>query len=73
MVASKQLNRQGINRLTDRALKAFVTAAKIGTKLSDGGGLYAERTAGGLSWRLKYRYAGAERRYSMGNISLAEA
>jgi hypothetical protein len=54
-------------------VKAFATGAKIGTKLSDGGGLYAERTAGRLSWRLKYRYAGAERRYSMGSIPLGQA
>ena len=73
MGASRKLNQRGINRLTDRALKAFVATATIGSKLSDGGGLYAERTAGGISWRIKYRYAGAERRYSMGNVPLAEA
>ena len=73
MGASKQSNLRGVNRLTDRAVKAFVANAKTGSKFSDGGGLYAERTAGGLSWRIKYRYAGAERRYSMGSIPLAEA
>ena len=53
MGASKQSNLRGVNRLTHRAVKAFVANAKTGTKFSDGGGFYAERTAGGLSWRLK--------------------
>ena len=44
--ASTKSNLRGVNRLTDRAVKAFVASPTVGGKLSDGGGLYAERTAG---------------------------
>lgn len=71
--ASTQSNLRGVSRLTDRAVKAFVANATVGGKLSEGVGFYAERTAGGLSWRVKYRYAGAERRYSIGSVPLAQA
>jgi len=46
-------------------------------KLADGGGLYIEiATSGGKLWRLKYRYAGKEKRLSFGSypiVSLADA
>lgn len=46
-------------------------------KLSDGGGLYLEvSTSGSRYWRLKYRYAGKEKRLAFGvypEVSLAEA
>ena len=46
-------------------------------RLFDGGGLYLEVTpSGGKCWRYKYRYAGKERRLSLGlypDVSLAEA
>ena len=46
-------------------------------KLADGGGLYIEiATSGGKLWRMKYRYAGKEKRLSFGSyptISLADA
>ncbi|MHA4940918.1 tyrosine-type recombinase/integrase [Enterobacter hormaechei] len=46
-------------------------------KLSDGGGLYLEvATSGSRYWRLKYRYAGKEKRLAFGvypEVSLAEA
>ncbi|HCR60874.1 MAG TPA: integrase [Serratia liquefaciens] len=46
-------------------------------KLSDGGGLYLEvATTGSRYWRLKYRYAGKEKRLAFGvypEVSLAEA
>lgn len=46
-------------------------------KLSDGGGLYLEVTTNGSRyWRLKYRYAGKEKRLAFGvypEISLAQA
>ena len=46
-------------------------------KLSDGGGLYLEVTTNGSRyWRLKYRYAGKEKRLAFGvypEVSLAEA
>lgn len=46
-------------------------------KLSDGGGLYLEvTTSGSRYWRLKYRYAGKEKRLAFGvypEVSLAEA
>jgi integrase len=45
--------------------------------LSDGGGLYLEvAPAGGKYWRFKYRFAGKEKRISLGvygDVSLAEA
>jgi len=53
-------------RLSDTAIKN----AKPGLKpirLFDGGGLYLEISpAGGKWWRLKYRYAGKEKRISLG-------
>jgi hypothetical protein len=46
-------------------------------KLSDGGGLYLEVTTNGSRyWRLKYRYAGKEKRLAFGvypEVSLAQA
>ena len=46
-------------------------------KLSDGGGLYLEvATSGSRYWRLKYRYAGKEKRLAFGGypeVYLAEA
>ena len=46
-------------------------------KMSDGGGLYLEvDPAGGKYWRFKYRFAGKEKRISLGvygDVSLAEA
>ena len=46
-------------------------------KVSDGGGMYLEITSsGGTYWRLKYRYAGKEKRFSIGvypQVSLKEA
>lgn len=46
-------------------------------KLSDGGGLYLEvASSGSRYWRLKYRYAGKEKRLAFGvypEVSLAEA
>jgi len=39
-------------------------------KLFDGGGLYLEiMPSGGKLWRLKYRYAGKEKRLSFGSYS----
>jgi hypothetical protein len=40
-------------------------------KLSDGGGLYLEVTTNGSRyWRLKYRYAGKEKRLAFGVLDL---
>jgi integrase len=62
--------------LTDTAIRN----AKPGTKpvrLFDGGGMYVEISpTGGKWWRLKYRYAGKEKRMSLGvypKISLKKA
>jgi integrase len=53
------------------------TATEKPYKLSDGGGLYLEvDPAGGKYWRFKYRFAGKEKRISLGvygDVSLAEA
>lgn len=62
--------------LTDRAIRN----AKPGDKplrLFDGGGMYLEiAPAGGRWWRFKYRFAGKEKRLSLGvypDVALAEA
>lgn len=66
-----------LNRLSDKACKAFLARKAHGTKLSDGGGMYLFITpAGTASWRIKYRMEGKEKTYSVGNypeISLAAA
>lgn len=67
----------GTGRLTDKGIKAFVAKAEAGKKLSDGGGLFLFITsAGGASWRIKYRIGGKEKLYSIGqypHITLASA
>ena len=60
---------RGINRLSDRTVKAF--AGKPGEarkrKLFDGAGLYVTHTKKGTAvWRLKYRIGGQDRTYSIG-------
>lgn len=63
-------------RLTDKCLKNARPTTKT-LKLFDGGGLYLEiKPTGGKLWRLKYRFAGKEKRLSIGSyplISLKEA
>src|SRR5689334_6469900 len=59
----------GVNRLTDAKVRAF--AAKRGNdskkKLFDGSGLFLTHTkAGTATWRVKYRYGGVERVFSVG-------
>ncbi len=69
------------DRLTDAKIRAFLkrTSAAPGTvrKLADGGGLYLMRSPRGtLLWRIKYRFDGKERAYSVGpypEIGLAMA
>lgn len=60
---------------TKEAPKFIATARPY--KMSDGGGLYLEvDPAGGKYWRFKYRFAGKEKRISLGvygDVSLAEA
>lgn len=64
-------------KLTDKAVKAFITKGESGKKLADGGGLYLFITpAGGATWRIKYRIEGKEKTYSIGPyplVSLAAA
>ena len=60
---------RGTNRLTDRAIKAFLgkLLGASSKKLSDGGGLYLTTTRAGTPvWRLKYRLDGKEKLYSIG-------
>ncbi|MTC60091.1 Putative prophage CPS-53 integrase [Providencia rustigianii] len=61
------------NSQTSRASKPKDKAYK----LSDGGGMYLEVTPNGSKyWRMKYRYAGKEKRLALGvypSISLAQA
>ena len=53
-------------KLTDKAVIAAKPAEK-NYKLSDGGGLYLEvMPSGAKSWRLKYRFAGKEKRLVFG-------
>ncbi len=60
-------------RLTDTRLRTLTTPGKH----FDGGGLYLEVTpAGGRYWRLKYRFAGKEKRLALGvypDVSLKAA
>lgn len=62
--------------LTDTACKAAKGREKP-YKLSDGAGLYLEvMPHGSKLWRLKYRYAGKEKRLAMGaypEITIAKA
>lgn len=62
--------------LTDTAIRNAKPADKS-IRLFDGGGLYIEVSpAGGKWWRLKYRFAGKEKRLSLGvypEIGLKEA
>lgn len=52
--------------LTDTAIRKAKPTAKP-QRLFDGGGLYLEISpAGGKLWRLKYRYAGKEKRLALG-------
>jgi integrase len=55
-----------INKLTQKAITAHIKAGP-GGKLSDGGGLYLQVSpAGSVLWRVKYRYAGNDRLYAVG-------
>lgn len=68
------INRRATNKLSDKKVAAFIKACAAGKKLSDGGGLFVTITkAGNPCWRLKYRFAGKERLFSIGNVSLASA
>jgi integrase len=62
--------------LTELALKAAKPKEKI-YKLADGRGLYIEiNPTGSMYWRMKYRYAGKEKRISLGvypEVSLKNA
>ncbi len=62
--------------LTDTAIRNAKPGDKT-RKLFDGGGLYLEvAPSGGKWWRLKYRYAGKEKRLSLGvypDVSLKDA
>ena len=52
-----------MNKLIDLKLRSLKTPGKH----FDGGGLYLEVTAaGGRYWRLKYRFAGKEKRLAFG-------
>src|SRR5258706_12316697 len=54
--------------LTDLAVRTALPGAKT-IRLFDGGGLYIEIVpSGGKWWRLKYRYAGKEKRLSLGTF-----
>ena len=58
-------------KLTDRAVKAFITKGERGKKLADGGGLYLKILGtGGNSWRIKYRINRKEKSYSIGPYPL---
>ncbi len=70
------VTRSGIERLSDVVCRRITAGPKI-IKLSDGGGLYLAVMPGGAKlWRLKYRFAGKEKTYSIGAypaVTLAEA
>ena len=59
--------KRGINKLSDRKVRAFVAKGETGRKLSDGGGMFITLTPAGTPvWRIKYRLAGKEQLYSIG-------
>ncbi len=66
-----------LGKLTDKGVKRFVAKAEKGKKLADGGGLYLfAAPTGGLLWRIKYRFDGKEKTFSVGPyplVSLASA
>lgn len=68
---------RGTDRLSERAVRAFIKKAEPGRKLSDGHGLYLTLTpAGSPAWRLKYRIGDTEKLFSIGvypGVSLAQA
>ena len=62
---------RGLNRLSDRGVKSFISRARAGKadrgKLGDGGGLYLMLTPAGTPvWRIKYRLGGKERLFAAG-------
>jgi len=71
------VSRRALDKLTDRAVKAFAETAEHGKKISDGGALYLTKTpAGSAAWRINFRYAGKYRTYSVGtypDVSLKRA
>jgi len=64
-------------KLTNIGVRAFIAKDERGKKLPDGHGLHLYLTpAGSPTWRIKYRYGGKEKIYSIGlypQISLAAA
>lgn len=59
-----------VNLLTERACSTAQPGSKE-VRLFDGGGLYlAVRPTGSKSWKLKYRFAGRERKLTIGNYPL---
>lgn len=72
---------QGTNKLSDRAIRAFLASHRGGKaaarKLSDGGGMFVSVTPAGTGvWRLKYRIGGKEQLCSLGTypaVGLATA
>jgi integrase len=63
--------------LTDAACRNATAEGRPFKRFADGGGLYLEVTASGSKlWRLKYRFAGKEKRLALGRypaVGLAEA
>lgn len=67
-------NGRAINRLAVRTVEKWAKNAEPGAKLSDGGGLYLRKLdSGAATWQLKYRHAGIERTFSVGQVGLAQA
>src|SRR5262245_57562231 len=75
MVGGIEKKARGTNKLSDRAVKAFIAKSRSGTadkgKLADGGGLYVTVTAAGTPvWRLKYRIGGKEGLFAIGTYPM---
>lgn len=67
-------NGRALSRLAVRTIEKWAKTAAPGAKLSDGGGLFLRKLeSGATTWQLKYRYAGAERTFSVGQVDLAKA
>src|SRR5687767_11996239 len=55
------------DKLNDKKIRSFIKQDVVGKKLADGGGMYLQLTsARSAIWRVKYRFAGVERSYTVG-------
>lgn len=77
VMAGGIVRRGALNKLTPKAVEAFVRRRDPGSKLPDGGGLHCFITPSGTAaWRVNFRFAKKYRTYAAGvypTVSLAQA